>query len=679
MTGLNSSTSDLPRSKADPFWRYGLMALIVCVAAGLRLTRLELIEFKFDEATMARSALAVAREGRLPLVGMVSSQGPHNPALMSYVLALPFAISSDPRLAAGWTALLGVVAVGLTYWLGRRYFGWRVGAIAALLFAVNPWAVFQSRKIWAQNLPMLTLLFIAALLAMIVRRQSWALVGALAAAGGLVSLHLGGLAFFFILAVSGVLFWRRIRPGPAVVGLIVLLLILSPYLIHNAQRGWPDWHAFMSLGQTEASFNPRAIWMSGVVASGHQIESLAGENHEAFEASILNLGWLDTFEFVLFWIGLAWLIWRVGRQVLNGPSHLSRKGEARVVLLIWLLVPVTLLTQRFPVYPHDFNLLYPVQHIIIALLVVDVVDWIGESKIWALRLWAFILILLLALLVVWQVYLQEALLTFVDSYETPGGYGPPLKYALSAARRAQNLARKEHDEEIIALLPGDNPRYEGVAAVFDVLLQPDSYRLVDGEREMVVPKHPATYLIHPEVEEVAVKLAEIADESAAPLPLRGGSNARYRFFRRQSSINAASGLHSTSNEPIRWSVGVILVGYDWAGDVTPGGKIVWTLVWRVDRKPAGGDAIHWFNHLLDEGGNRWGQKDAAAFPASKWREGDIVFSWFDLTVDPAAPNPPYIIHSGLYTYPDLTTIPLVDVAGNPVSAFVELGPVYATP
>ncbi|RLC61350.1 MAG: hypothetical protein DRI80_08915, partial [Chloroflexota bacterium] len=76
------------------FYSHQLLIVgILLLAAGLRLTRLDLVEFKYDEATTARSALAIVREGRLPAMGMISSQGPRNPPLMSYVLALPFALS----------------------------------------------------------------------------------------------------------------------------------------------------------------------------------------------------------------------------------------------------------------------------------------------------------------------------------------------------------------------------------------------------------------------------------------------------------------------------------------------------------------------------------------------------------------------------------------------------------
>ena len=50
--------------------------VILLLAAGLRLTRLGLAEFKYDEATTARSALAIVHEGQFPAMGMISSQGP---------------------------------------------------------------------------------------------------------------------------------------------------------------------------------------------------------------------------------------------------------------------------------------------------------------------------------------------------------------------------------------------------------------------------------------------------------------------------------------------------------------------------------------------------------------------------------------------------------------------------
>lgn len=687
------------------------LVLILFLAAGLRLTRLDLVEFKYDEATTARSALAIAREGRLPAVGMISSRGPRNPALMSYVLALPFALSRDPRLAAGWVAFLGVVAVGLAYRVGRAYFGRRVGALAALLFAASPWAVFHSRKIWAQNLPALTLLFIAAVLALVVRRRPWALAGALAAAGCLVSLHLGGLVFFLMLALIGVLFHRHVRPVPLLVGLLLLALILSPYLLHDARQGWPNLRAFASLtDQAEATWDLQSPRMAALITGGYHLEDLAGVYHADFVASMLDLRWLDQVEMAFLWAGLAWLAGSVLREALGQRGCLSQAGAARLVLLCWFCLPLALLLRHDrPVRPHDFNLLYPAQHLIVALFLVDVVEWGRRSaqenpRPAISRALLAVAGLLVVALVGWQVYWQEALLTFVDSHDTRGGYGPPLKYALAAARQAETLLAGTAEAqagaggaELIALLPGAVPRHDGQAAVFDVLIPPylesappeggqggavGGRRLVDGRQALVLPDRPAVFLAHPNAEPAVTALAGIASEAGPALPLRSGSEAAYRFFRwpptapGQDQPPDASPPHAWGDDPARWASGAMLLGYDWSGDAQPGGAVRWTLYWRVEgQPPAGSDNVHWFNHLVDREGNRWGQADGVGYPVSEWRPGDVVLTWFDIAVSPDAPAPPYFVRTGMYTYPDVVNVPLLDAHGGPAGEFVELGPI----
>ena len=99
----------------------------------------------------------------------------------------------------------------------------------------------------------------------------------------------------------------------------------------------------------------------------------------------------------------------------------------------------------------------------------------------------------------------------------------------------------------------------------------------------------------------------------------------------------------------------------------------------VESEPPAGSDFHWFNHLLDGAGYRWGQADGVGFPASEWRVGDTVIIWFDIDISPEAPQAPYTIRSGIYTYPGIVNVSLLDVAGNPAGEFVELGPIGATP
>jgi len=655
-----------------------LLLLILLLAAGLRLTRLDLIEFKYDEATWARSALAIVHQGRLPELGMVSSLGPYHPPLMSYILVLPFALSRDPRLAAGWVALLGVAAVALTWWVGRTYFGRRVGLLAALFFASCPWAVIHSRKTWTQNRAALTLLFIAAALALVARRKPWALTGALAAIGLLISIHLGGMAFLFVLLLLALFFCRSLRPAPLLAGLALLLLILSPYLLYDARHDWPNLRGLAGLAGQEATLDLQAPRMAALIVGGYHLEDLAGERFADFLNSILDLRWLDQVEMTLLWIGLAWLAWQVGRELWTNRGRLSSGGAARLTLLCWFTVPIALLLRHSaPLHPHDLNLLYPVQHLIIALLLVDVMSWrkrnrlrVPRSMFHVSRFTFYVSLSLLALLIPWHIYLQQSLLTFVDTHDTPGGYGAPVKYTLAAAHRAEEL--EAQDAELITLLPGADPRYDGQAAVFDVLLGPDP-RPVDGRQALVFPARPAIYLADPGAEPALGTLAESGAEVGPALPLRGGSNATYRFFHRQPAPVAAP--HPWDGDPVRWASGVTLLGYDWAGDPQPGGAVHWTLYWRIEGIPPVEGDLHWFNHLVDGAGNRWGQMDGVGLPVSQWRVGDIVLTWFDIPIGVDAPPPPYFVRSGMYTYPEIITISLLDIAGNPAGQFIELGPV----
>jgi len=653
--------------------------VILIVAAVVRMSRLGLVEFKYDEAQTARSALAIAREGQLPVLGMVSSWGPHNPPLMGYLLAPAFALSRDPRVATGWVALLGVAAVGMSYWISRSYFGRRVAILTAALFAVAPWAVFHNRKIWAQNVPLFTLLFVASLLALVVRRKPWALCGAFTSATCLVGFHLGGLAFFVILALVIVLFRRRISLLPLCVGIGLAMVILSPYLAFEVRNGWPNVRAFLAAAGGQSTLDFQSLHMSALTMGGLHLEDLAGEYHGEFVRSILDLRWLDWLEVGLFWIGLLWMVWRIVREAIKFRGYLPDPEAARMILLMWWAVPVAAqLRHSAPIFPHALSLLYPVQHIIVALLAVD---WLaGCRRRWGERCSRYLrrgVTVVAILLIVWHVYLLESLLTFVATTDTVGGYGAPLKYALSAVNQVQELAGEARGSQVIAVLPGADPEYDGSGAVFDVLLE-SGQRLVDGRNTLVLPDQPTAYLIAPGSSPGDEILSSLATQVDPVRQVRGGSESFYYFYWWQPSIVLPQVVWDGA--PVVWASGVELVGYDWTrGDLQPGGQVRWTLYWRVTQPPPVGQDYHWFNHLLDSDGNRQGQADGAGFPTVRWRVGDTVLTWFDIAISPEASSPPYSLRVGMYTYPDVANVQLIDAAGNPAGEFIEIGPIDAIP
>jgi len=109
------------------------------------------------------------------------------------------------------------------------------------------------------------------------------------------------------------------------------------------------------------------------------------------------------------------------------------------------------------------------------------------------------------------------------------------------------------------------------------------------------------------------------------------------------------------------------------GEVSPGGDLRLALYWTV--RTVSEASYHFFNHLVDDEGQRWGQKDGPGYPAGQWREGDVVVSWFDIPIAPDAPPGEYWVLTGMYTYPEGVRVSVLDGRGQPSGDSLCLGPI----
>jgi 4-amino-4-deoxy-L-arabinose transferase-like glycosyltransferase len=223
-----------------PAWELACFGLIVCVAAWLRLRHLGLMEFKSDEA----SAVGIGREilhGHLTTVGLVSSVGARNPPPFVYLTALTLAVWNDPLSAAGFVALMAVAAVALTYLVLRPRFGALAALTAAALLATAPWAVLYGRKIWAQDLlPIVTVSILWSLFVLLERNRSrWVLVVPLLLS---LAVQLNFSASALTLPVLAVVLyrWRHVHWRALAAGVGISLLLLAPWLVHNANNHFHD-------------------------------------------------------------------------------------------------------------------------------------------------------------------------------------------------------------------------------------------------------------------------------------------------------------------------------------------------------------------------------------------------------------------------------------------------------
>jgi len=690
---------------------------IVALALLLRVGWPTLAEFKRDEATVVHRALAIAYEGDLPASGVDTSRGMANLPLTLYLLAIPLRLWRDPLAAVLFTGLLNGLAVWACYGLGRAYFGRSVGLLAAFLFAVSPWAVVYGRKIWSQNLPLVTLGFFAALLAAVVRGKPWALVGAFVGLAALIGLHLGGLAFIPILVIAVLLYRKQVTRWPFLAGLALFLLALAPYGIHDALHGWSNLRNLMRFAGGEGHFSADALRYAFFLTGSAGIHGLAGGLYPEYLAGLPNLWGLNYLMMGLLVLALLYAL----VQVVRGPQERRRP---LLLLLLWFAVPVALQSRpTAPVQPFYFILLYPVQFLLIAVLLVDALVWLSTLRLRRHSLWprrrgvagrshssySFLIYsfssLAVALLVWggWQVAVIGRLLLFTDRYPTTGGYGIPLKYTRAAAQEALRLASPS---EIVVLSAGVNPATDETPAVFEALLFGHPHRFADGRLALPVPDAPETvYLAGPVTEVIAdcglrdcvceytgcgfgTTRENASDHSPVLERLAGLGNVRpgpvvrlpdgwaYRLFYRSGPDreDVLAGL-TRFPEALRFANGTAFLGYQMDQVVSVGSALEVWLAWWVASPPPPGMSYHFFVHLLDEEGRLRSQHDGAGFPTASWRAGDLVLSRFSVPVPEDLSPGRYAVWAGLYSYPDVVNVPVLDVAGNPAADRVALGDV----
>jgi hypothetical protein len=119
----------------------------------------------------------------------------------------------------------------LAYLLVDRYIGRIAAIVMALLYAVSPWTVYFSRKIWIPDLtPLFVVLFWWAAYKLIVDRRAWYLALMWVWAACILQAHLSGVLFPALIILLLVIFPRRVRLLPLLVGILGYGLIFSTYI-----------------------------------------------------------------------------------------------------------------------------------------------------------------------------------------------------------------------------------------------------------------------------------------------------------------------------------------------------------------------------------------------------------------------------------------------------------------
>jgi 4-amino-4-deoxy-L-arabinose transferase-like glycosyltransferase len=619
-------------------WFYALTLTVL--AAIPRLCCLDLVEFKRDEASHYRMAYLLTR-GHWRWVGSSASIGFPKPPLFVYTLSVPLMASNDPRVVTGFLGLLAALATGLFYLVLRRFLSKRAAFAAALLFALNPQAVMYGRKLFtADLLPPLCCFFLAAGAAFLAgpRRHAGRLAVLTAFTFALVILTtFSPLMLLPALAVPFLERRRDLRPACWVGAGAALILPFIPYLIAVMDR----LPTIVSPGTAAGSSEGVRSILAGIWTL------LQGA---AWPENLFSIDGLVALVLAVLSLG--------GLLFLSNRARKRRAGWARFFLAWLLLSPLVALAMPFEIHPHYFVALYPLLFVLPAASVElatrkdNIAGWIAFSLVVGIA--------------IWNVQGLNGILQAAASGSE--WFGTPAGYWWRAAERARSLAAERNAAEVLLILPDDRD------GRLDALLSDTPHRVVNGQTTAVYPPHPAILTVGPGVETTHALTAACTQDLAPDLVASPfGGTYRYRLWD-PAHANAASCTDALLPADAQWASGVRLLAYGVSGTPKPGETLHAVLHWETTQGPLDAD-VHWFNHLEDQKGRRWGQRDIVGWPAERWQPGDRVLMHFDLPIAADAASGPYVLRVGQYIYhspESIENVPVIDAARNPADYAVTL-------
>lgn len=673
---------------------------LALVAASLRLALLDYVEFKGDEAQVAGTVRDMLETGHLVQTGMITSVGPLNPPLFDYLMAIPLALSSDPRVTTAFVGVVNVAAVLVTYALAARLWE-RAGArsrwapfVPALLFAVAPWAVIFSRKIWA---PELEPFFAACCLLGILQARAgeaarWWVALALASWLWMCQLHPAALLLAPVFLLAGPSLWRQIRPAPVALGLLAGLLPLLPYLRYDAAHGWENARGFLhAAGQppTQDLTSVLFAFMDVTSLDTLQLEGVPYTHFTTF-GSLFSLH-SDAASAIMA-VAIAAVIGTCAAGFARACGSRERHVAGDLLVLLgWFWLPV-LFTIRHatPLFQHYYLILFPSSFLLIGFGISVIGGWLAREPAPATESrppsaspprssrapmvpvapWRpAVAVAAVAFLVAGWLALVASLYAYLPTGKSVADFGVPLKTTMGMAA----LARKAAGDGQLWLVVGDD-----TAPMLTYLLRAE--RSSAGSSPQRLPRD--ALVLPPAGDSAGYLLDDAALPAARALQAAGAMPVGLVSF--PGSTASAIGLAwrtgstpralATPLQPVavRLANGVEFLG---VGTSLPAPNLLRVeYVWRVGLggTDVTGADLALYTHVVNAAGTMVAQKDGMPYPSARWEAGETMAAWFDVPLD-GVPAGRYELRSGMYARPSIQRVPMVDDNGQQRDGEFSLG------
>jgi hypothetical protein len=198
-------------------------------------------------------------------------------------------------------------------------------------------------------------------------------------------------------------------------------------------------------------------------------------------------------------------------------------------------------------------------------------------------------------------------------------------------------------------------------------------RFTQGFHSVLLPPEPsaALYLVEDAWWADRTRALLAGEYTLVPAPLSAGLE-RFRAYRLAPRADPAPW---EPLPPVRWTLGIELLGYRLPATARPGEEVLLALRWRV-ANPAPDDPGQDYTFataLLDAAGTEVANRDWLGHPRPFWQTGDTVASLFALCLPPTVPEGPLRASVALYSRADFVRRPPLDAAGRALGHRVEFG------
>lgn len=287
--------------------------LIFLLSALFRVTNLDIIEFKIDEATNLLLASFPIFGHPFPPGGIVSSIGILNTPLLNYILFPILLVSLDPRVVVFFIAIINAFSNGFLYLAIRKYYNKNLAIITTLLIAFSPWSILFSRKIWPPDFifPFFVLLFFGIHKILIDKKvKFW--IPAVFSSIFLIQLEMAS-GFFIFLGGLLLLFQKpKINIKYILIGLFIGMIPFVPYFYFVLQNNCQECNLLLNALLKKLSIRHLEIFVRPFqILNQGNFRYVIGSHTITFAQNfpmIYKLKWVFYSEYILLPIGVL-LFW----------------------------------------------------------------------------------------------------------------------------------------------------------------------------------------------------------------------------------------------------------------------------------------------------------------------------------------------------------------------------------